>query len=190
LLLGEANCGDLQSYIDKYNAKIGMDLRKKWSLQIAQAVAYAHEKGIIHSNVGTSNILVHQAGQDLDLLLADFGGSRCTELDLDGGLLPDDPFSDPHLTEPDFTSPKVDIFSLGIVIYVIITGHYPYLEGPAPQNEERFTYGDRVRELFEQGYFPALTGVPFKSIIEGCCCERRFETAKEVVAALEAEIGQ
>ncbi|KAF2241481.1 kinase-like protein [Trematosphaeria pertusa] len=188
LLLGEANCGDLQSYIDKHNAKIDDTLRKRWSLQVAQAVAYAHEMGIIHSNLSTTNVLVHQIGQSLDLLLADFGGSRCVELNLYGGLLPDDPFSDPCLT--DYESPKVDVFSLGVIIYVIMTGHYPFYNGPAPQNAERFVYGEHVRALFEQGHFPNLSEVTFGGIIAGCCCERRFETAKEVVVALEVEMGR
>ncbi|KAF2257938.1 kinase-like protein [Lojkania enalia] len=185
LLLGEADCGDLQSYIERHDNEIDDALKEKWCLQIAEAVAYVHEKGIIHSNLGTTNILVHQAGQTPDLLLADFGGSRCLELGLDGNLLPDDPFMDPQLTS--FKSPKVDIFSLGIVIYIIITGHYPFHEGPAPRNEERFAYGDRVQTLFTQGVFPDLSSVPFGSVIAGCCCERKFETAKEVVLALEAE---
>ena len=185
LLLGEANCGDLQSYIEKHNSKINIALRKQWSLQVAQAIAYVHEKGIIHSNLSTTNVLVHQVAQTPDLFLADFGGSRCVGLDLDGGLLPDDPFSDPCLT--DHESPKVDLFSLGIVIYVIMTGCYPFHSGPAPQNEERFAYGDRVRALFEQGQFPNLADVPLGNIIAGCCCKRRFETGQEVVRALEAE---
>jgi hypothetical protein len=32
-----------------------------------------------------------------------------------------------------------------------------------------------------------LSGVPFRDVIAGCYCERRFETAKEVVVSLEAE---
>jgi len=186
LLLIEANCGDLQSYIDGDNGKIDDSLRRRWSLQIAEAVAYVHEKGIIHSNLSTTNVLVHQTGQTTDLILADFGGSRCLELDLDGMLIPDEPFLDPLLSE--FSSPKVDVFSLGIVIYVIMTSHYPFHQGPPPQNMERFAYGDRVRTLFKQGKFPDLSGVPFGGVIAGCCCERRFETAEEVVVALEAEM--
>lgn len=185
LLLDEANCGDLQSYIDKHNAKIDTALRKRWCLQVAQAVAHAHDKGVIHSNLGTRNVLVHRNDRSLDLLLADFGGSRCVELDLDGGLLPDDPFFDPCLR--DYNSPKLDIFSLGIIFYVIMTGHFPFYDGPAPQNEERFIYGDHVHALFEQGQFPDLSDVPFGRFISGCCCERRFEDAKAVVAALQAD---
>lgn len=187
LLLGEANCGDLQSYIDRDDSDIDDALRRKWSLQIADAVVYVHEKGIIHSNLSTSNVLVHQTGQSRDIVLADFGGSKCLDLNLNGRLLPDDPFFDPLLT--DFKTSKVDVFSLGVLIYIIMTGSYPFYQRPAPIDEERFLYGDRVRELFNQGKFPNLSGVGFGRVITGCCCERRFETAKEVVEAMEAEIG-
>jgi len=184
LLLKEANCGDLQSYIDTNNSNINNALRRKWSIQIAEAVAYVHQKGIIHSNLSTANVLVHQTSQSPDLILADFGGSRCLELDLDGQLLPDDLYFDPHLTT--FNSPKVDVFSLGVVIYIIMTGQYPFHEGPGPQ--EGFEYGDRVQALYTQGKFPDLSSVPFGGVIAGCCCERRFETAKGVVVAIEEEM--
>ncbi|KAF2726452.1 kinase-like protein [Polyplosphaeria fusca] len=178
LLLGEADCGDLQSHIDRGDMDIDNGIKTKWCLQAAESLSYTHENGIIHSDFSTTNILVHQG----NIILADFGGSRCPELHLDGNLIPDDPFRDPQLTE--FGTPKVDVFSLGVVIYVIMTGHYPFHQGPAPQNEERFTYGDSVRLRFSRGEFPDLCGVPFGDIIAGCCCERRFETAKEVVVAL------
>ena len=88
LLLSEADGGDLQSYIDKDVSDIDKSLRKYWSLQIAQAVAHIYIKGIIHSNICPNNVLIHKNS----LLLADFGGSRCPELDLDGYLAPDPHF--------------------------------------------------------------------------------------------------
>ncbi|KAF1961312.1 hypothetical protein CC80DRAFT_577670 [Byssothecium circinans] len=90
---------------------------------VAQAVEYIHEKGIIHSNLGTTNVLVHRAGRIPELLLADFGGARCEALDVFGELLPDDPFSDPWMTGDQLKSPKLDLYSLSIVIYIIMTGH-------------------------------------------------------------------
>jgi serine/threonine protein kinase len=182
LLLGEADCGDLQSYIDRGDNKINNALQKTWSLQIAEALAHVHRKGIIHSNVCPNNVLVHKGS----LILADFGGSRCRELDLDGQLLPDPPFFDPRLT--DFHTPKVDVFSLGVLLYIINTGWYPFHQGPVPQGVERFVYEDYVQALFEQGKFPDLLGVQFGDVISGCCVKRRFSTAEEVAAALKAEM--
>lgn len=162
LLLKEANCGDFQSYMNQ-NSNINNALRRKWSLQIAEAVAYVHEKGIIHSNISTTNILVHQTNQTPDLVLADFGGSKCLELGLNGHLLPDDPYFDSQLTE--FTSPKVDIFSLGVVIYIIMTGQYPFQTALEYRD---FAYGDRVKALYKEGKFPDLSCVQFGGVIAGC----------------------
>jgi hypothetical protein len=57
-LLEGANCGDLESYIDS-DCKMDDALRQRWSLQIDEAVAHVHKKGIIHSNLSTTNVLVH-----------------------------------------------------------------------------------------------------------------------------------
>lgn len=187
LLLAEANRGNLQSYIDSDDYfNTDKSLRQKWSLQIAEAVSYVHENGITHSNLSTANVLVHQAGQNIDLILADFGGSNCSDLGLSGHLLPDDPFFDPFVTN--FESPKLDIFSLGVLLYIVNTGHWPFHTRPAPSDDERFAYEDFAHSQLEQNKFPDLTNVLFGNVIAGCCIERRFETAHEVVVALEAEL--
>ena len=59
----------------------------------------------------------------LDLLLCDFGGSYCGALDLDGGSLPCEPFYHPAFDgDEDECSPALDMFSLGSVMYVVLTG--------------------------------------------------------------------
>jgi pentatricopeptide repeat protein len=186
LLLKEANCGDLQSYIDRDDIDINDALRKKWSFQIAKAVAYVHENGVIHMNLSTTNVLLHQTDQTIDAILADLGASSCPVLELSGALIPDDPYLDPQLKLTDFDLPKVDVFSLGVIIYIIMTGHYPFEERSAPANEEMYVYGARVQKLYKNGKFPDLSCVLFGDVIAGCCCERRFQTAKEVVEAMEA----
>jgi len=207
-LFDEANCGDIRSYMDQNNDTIDTALRKKWSLQIAEAVAYVHQKGIIHSDIGTSNILVHQTGESTDLVLADFGGSTCLELDLSGHGIPGNAFLDPKLAaSADFKTPKLDIFSLGVVIYIIMTGHYPFYQGPMPEHDARLLWmqdksvrdrytrllweqeeSARVQANFDEGKFPDISGVLFQGVIAGCCRERRFETAEDVVVALKAEM--
>lgn len=90
---------------------------------------------------------MQQAGESLNLLLANFGGSRCLELDLvhlDGNLIPDYAYLYPQVMAADFQSSKLDVFSLGIVLYIIAAGHYPFCPSPTPQDEERFANGDRV----------------------------------------------
>jgi serine/threonine protein kinase len=198
LLFDEANRGDIRSYLNQHNHTIDNALRKKWSLQIAEALAYVHQNGIIHSDIGTSNILVHQTGESIDLVLADFGGSTCLELNMSGHVIPGDAFLDPELAEaagPEAQTLKLDIFSLGVVIYIIVTGHYPFSQGPAAQHDDCARLvalqeeSARAQTLFKEGKFPNLSGVLFEDVIAGCCCERRFETAQEVVVALKADMS-
>jgi serine/threonine protein kinase len=98
--------------------------------QLVEAVVYVHSKGIIHLNLSTTNVLVHR--------VTGFGGSQCQELKLCGGLLPDTPFLAPLLTQQESDVPKLDVFSLSVLIYIIVTGHFPFNHVPAPQGEERW----------------------------------------------------
>ncbi|KAF1940875.1 hypothetical protein EJ02DRAFT_219888 [Clathrospora elynae] len=151
LLLSEANGGDLQSYIKEHDDEIDNALRKKWGYWVAQVFAHAHKNDVVHSNISTTNVLVYQTSQSTNVLFADIGGSRCVELNLDSGLLPGDPFSDPcYPRSTDYESPKIDVFSLGVVIYVMMTSQYPFCNGPALQGKKIFVYGDRVRAIFEK----------------------------------------
>jgi serine/threonine protein kinase len=187
LLLSEANCGDLQSFIENDDNKVNDTQRILWSFQLAQALGYVHTKGVLHWNISATNVLLHRTGQRIDAILADFGGSRCQELGIDGALLPDDPYLDPRLDS--FDSPKTDIFSLGVIFYYIMTGHYPFHGRPAPQEEEKWLYGSRVQGLYKDGKFPDVSSILLGDVIAGCCYERRFETVEEVVVAIKANIG-
>jgi serine/threonine protein kinase len=90
-----------------------------------------HYKEVIYSDLRPANCLVHVSGASLDILLCDFGGSMCSHLDLDGRGLPDHPFWDLVWRSTTAT----DIFSLGSIFYIIMTGRWPYK--PALQSDEK-----------------------------------------------------
>ncbi|KAF2185274.1 hypothetical protein K469DRAFT_576605, partial [Zopfia rhizophila CBS 207.26] len=60
----------------------------------------------------------------LDLLLTNFSNFRCIKLNLNSSLLSNNPFSNPYLI--DYKLLKVNMFSLGIIIYIIIISYYPF----------------------------------------------------------------
>jgi serine/threonine protein kinase len=119
-----------------------------------------------------------------NLIVADIGGSQYQELKSCGRLLPETPFLAPLLTQQEFDLSKLDVFSLGVLICFIVTGHFPFHQGPTPQGEERWAYMDRLQEWLDQGEFPDLSDVQFRDVIVGCCLERRFVDAGEVLKAL------
>ena len=96
IILSEASHGTLQAYIDVNNANIPISQRWDFCEQLTEATAHIHSKSMIHSDMRPDNVLVHQvAHSPVSLWLNDFGGSTYEELQLDGGHLPDFPFTGP-----------------------------------------------------------------------------------------------
>jgi serine/threonine-protein kinase len=131
--------------IDVFCREQGLDVaaRLRLFLQVADAVSYAHAQLIVHRDLKPNNILVTNKG---DVKLLDFGVAK---------LLVDDALPAGNLTQqigravtPDYASPEqvggravtvaTDVYSLGVVLYELLTGERPYrLERPSPAALER-----------------------------------------------------
>lgn len=118
-----------------------------------------HSRGVIHSDLRPENFLVHATTPtSLDLWLCDFGGSTCEELGLGGKHLPDPGFFNPNSEW--VSSPATDIFTIGSILFTIVTGNWPH-RGPGPfkATEEMEIHDQHVEELFRQSKFPDVEGL-------------------------------
>jgi serine/threonine protein kinase len=109
----------------------GRPVPPKRALDIVEAVAdaldYAHEKGVIHRDVKPQNILLDESGR---VYLVDFGIARLTEGAqrlTQAGLVA----GTPHYMAPEQAlggdlDSKVDIYALGVVTYELLTGSTPF----------------------------------------------------------------
>ncbi len=99
--------------------------------QIASALQYAHDRGILHRDIKPSNILLRD---DAFAYLADFGIARLLEresgLTQAGSFIGTPEYMAPELFESQ-ASQSSDIYALGIVLYSLLTGRLPFI-GPNP----------------------------------------------------------
>ncbi|RSM15773.1 hypothetical protein CDV31_004874 [Fusarium ambrosium] len=184
ILFVEASHGSLQNFLDDPDRDISLSVRKKMCRQATEAIAYIHSRGVIHSDLRPDNFLVHTT--DYDLMLCDFGGSTCEEIGIQGRSLPDDGFFDPNSGWT--TTVSTDIFSLGSVLYTIVSGHWPYREAPCgffTSREEMDEYGSRVNGFFSKGIFPDTKGLYVGEIILRCW-NKKYSSANEILRELHA----
>ena len=93
----------------------------------ARALDYAHKRGVIHRDIKPSNILVTK---DMDALISDFGIARVYQTEAtqthSAGLIGSPQYMSPEQLKEDRLTYKTDIFSLGVVMYEMLTGKHPF----------------------------------------------------------------
>lgn len=100
--------------------------------QVAAALDYAHQRGVIHRDVKPSNILVRDSGH---ALLADFGIARAASMGSHtqaGVILGTPEYMAPEQAEGRAVDGRSDVYSLAIVGYHMLTGKPPF-HGATPQ---------------------------------------------------------
>ncbi len=96
--------------------------------QVADALSYAHSQGVVHRDIKPGNLLFHQDGR---LLLSDFGIVRLqagasTALTTSGSFLGTAEYASPEQIGSGMVDFRSDIYSLGIILYELLTGSVPF----------------------------------------------------------------
>eukprot|EP00158_Paraphelidium_tribonemae_P005171 Partr_v1_DN27202_c0_g2_i1_m38488 putative Map microtubule affinity-regulating kinase len=124
LVMEYVSGGELYDYLVVHGRMKEKEARAKFR-QILNGVSYCHRKHVIHRDLKAENLLLDA---DLNVKIADFGFSN--QYDPDGKLdtfCGSPPYAAPELFQgKKYTGPEVDVWSLGVILYVLTTGCLPF----------------------------------------------------------------
>ena len=103
-----------------------VDQALRYGLQIAGALEFAHKRGLVHRDVKPQNVLLTEEGEPK---VTDFGIARSIDVQSvtqSGTVLGTSDYIAPEQARGEEVDARTDIYSLGVVIYELLTGEVPY----------------------------------------------------------------
>ena len=173
----------LRSHLE--SASLPPERAVSYAVSIAAALAYAHQKGVVHNDVKPDNIMI---GDDDEALLTDFGVASSPQ---SATLLPGEagsiagslPYIAPEVIQGAAPSPRSDLYALAATLYEMLSGLPPFsgagaagmaqrLAGPPPRLTIRDSDWGALPDVLERALAPSATD--------------RYQDAAEFASALTA----
>ncbi|MGH2523346.1 MAG: serine/threonine-protein kinase, partial [Anaerolineales bacterium] len=156
--------------------------------QVADALDYAHNRGLIHRDVKPSNILVDESG---NYFLSDFGIAKLlegsTQFTTTGGTIGTPKYMSPEQGLGLPLDRRSDIYSLGVILYEIATGRVPFnAETPMALMGQHIYAPLPTPRLLNPALPQAIEDVILKALAKNP--EDRYATTKEMAQALQAAV--
>ncbi|WP_295250090.1 Stk1 family PASTA domain-containing Ser/Thr kinase [Veillonella sp.] len=178
----------LKEYITRHE-RISIDNAVKFTIAIAEGLEHAHAMGIVHCDIKPHNVLITKQGR---IKVTDFGIARAmnagTTMMYTNSIMGSAHYLSPEQASGKPVNGSTDIYSLGAVLYEMLTGRVPY-EGETPISvalkhvRERLIpptrYNPSIPTLLEAAVIKALAKRP----------EERFSNITEMIAALRMSQG-
>ena len=177
----------LTDYCNKL--ELGIEARLVLFAEVCDAVAYAHEHGVIHRDIKPANILVEEKSDGPHVVLLDFGIAgqemQSSELTLTGLVMGTPGYMSPEQARGDIEhiDRRSDVFSLGIILYELLNNQHPFSADTASETIYAI--------LNEEPKSATLRGAPrdLLAIVEHCLekkSEKRYSSAKAVFRDIKA----
>lgn len=172
----------LREYM-KRNAPLGLEKSLDFVMQILSALQHAHEKGVVHRDIKPQNIMVQANGK---LKVTDFGIAQISDSNQgnSGVAMGTVYYISPEQASGKTTTFSSDIYSVGIMLYEMVTGKLPF-EGDTPLSIAMMQVNSaptrprkidpKIPQGLEQIILRAMNKAP----------EERFRSAKSMLRACE-----
>jgi eukaryotic-like serine/threonine-protein kinase len=174
---------DLYDLLEKCG-RLPYDVAAIIAMQVARALDYVHYRGIVHRDIKPANVMISRAG---GVKVMDFGIARDTsfgDLTEAGTGIGTPAYMSPEQVLGDRLDARSDIFSLGVVLYQMVTGKKPFVE------DEKRSAMHKIRLEKHVGARKLNPEIPreLERIIDKCLEKQprdRWRSAQHMVMALE-----
>jgi serine/threonine-protein kinase len=161
---------------------------------VCSALHAAHELGIVHRDLKASNIFIASVGGQRVVKLLDFGIAKLLHPDAgEGGLtvvgtrLGTSYTMAPEQIRGDAVDPRTDIYALGVVLFHLLTGQYPFRAETMTDIERQHLEAPPPRPSQSAAIPPAIDAVTLRCMEK--TKDRRFPSATAFIDALRDALG-
>ncbi len=159
--------------------------------QLADALSYAHTHGVIHRDLKPANALIDSQG---NIFLTDFGIARLLEsasprLTQTDAIMGTPAYISPEQAQGNDVDQRSDIYSLGIILYEMVTGRVPFVaDTPLAVLFKHISDPLPLPSLVKSDIHPAIEKVILKALAKDP--KDRFATADEFVSAWKHALAE
>jgi len=119
----------LRKLLEEYGGRLLPEIAALIALPLAEALAVAHERGVIHRDVKPDNVMIETSGESSRVVLTDFGVAHITGMETmtaTGALVGSPAYMSPEQSRGLDVSPASDLWSFGAMLYEMVTGVVPF----------------------------------------------------------------
>ena len=174
----------LKTYIEK-KGQLSFKEAISIAIQVARGIESAHNKNIIHRDIKPQNIIISTEGK---VKVTDFGIARAASSNtISSDVMGSVHYASPEQARNGFVDNRSDIYSLGIVMYEMVTGRVPF-DGDT-------TVAVAIQHLQEEMVIPSVYAsnlpISLEKIILKCAQknpDRRYQSIEELLADLRKSL--
>ncbi len=170
--------------IIRQEAPLDPDRAVDLTIQILRAARFAHRRGIIHRDLKPHNVIVDEEGR---AKVTDFGIARAGASDMTqtGSIMGTAQYLSPEQAQGMAVSAASDLYSIGIILYELLTGRVPF-EGESAVTIALKQVNERPTPptVYNSAVTPELEAVVMRALEKEPA--RRFQDADDFISALQA----